>query len=251
MKYYLGAYYFLKLCNANYGSIKDTKICTCSTCINDSYFDNWSISWSSSGNRSLKEAKEQFNLTNAEIKEIQEWADQKYEQKKIGWLNTFSDYETLSEYKNRFFNIAQDYLILSINFPETEKDALIEEFLIKEKDIGAIGLWDNLIKQIPEVTNESEKDIGFDLIGVELGGDFHTFHCHDLADELIQKFNIQINQYGLIESENSWEQLVEYMNDEENGFEPVPWFFVKVKMVNEKNKPAYNHDLKALKRSIT
>jgi extradiol dioxygenase family protein len=240
MKYYLGAYYFIKLRNANYGSIKDTKICTCSTCINDSYFDAWSISWSSSGNSGLKEAKEEFNLTNTQIKEIQTWADQKFEEKKIGWANTFSDYETLSEYKNKFFNNVQDYLIFSINFPETEKDALIEELVVKEKNIGAIGLWDNLNNQVLEVADESERQIGFDLIGVELSGDFHTFHCHDLSEELIKKFNIQINQYGLIDNDNNWEQLVEYMNEEENGFEPVPWFFVKVKLIDDMRKPMHN-----------
>lgn len=237
MKYYLGAYYFIKLHKANYGSIKDTKIYTCSTCINDSYFDSWSITWSANNNKgSIKEAKKEFNLTNTQVTDIQTWADQKFEEKKIGWINTFSDYAVVSEYKNRFFNNVQDYLILSINFPETEKNDLLEEFGIKEKGIGSIGLWENLNKNIAEVTNESETEIGFDLIGVEESGDFHTFHCHDLADELIQKLNIEINQYGLIANEKKWEQLVEYMNDEENGFEPVPWFFVKVKMIDEKKK---------------
>ena len=236
MKYFLGAYYLIKLCNANYGSIKDTKICTCSTCINNSYFDGWSISWSSSGNSGLKEAKKEFNLTNSQITEIQTWADQKFEEKKIGWVNTFSDYETLIEYKDKFFHNIQDYRIFSINFPESEKDDLLEEFLIKEKGLGAIGLWDNLNNQAPEVADESEIELGFDLIGVELSGDFHTFHCHDLAEELINKFNIHINQYGLIANENNWQQLVEHMNDEENGCESVPWFFVKVKLIDEKKK---------------
>ncbi|WP_162428762.1 hypothetical protein [Pontibacter pudoricolor] len=241
MKYYLGAYYFIKLHKANYGSIKDTKIYTCSTCINDSYFDSWSITWSAINNSdSLKEAKKDFNLTDSQITDIQTWADQKFEEKKIGWINTFSDYHVLSEYKSKFFSNAQDYLFLSINFPETEKNDLLEEFSIKEKGIGSIGLWDNLNRNIPEVTDESEVEIGFDLIGIELGGDFHTFHCHDLASELIQKFNIEINQYGLIASEDNWEQMVEYMNDEENGFEPVPWFFVKVKMIDEKKKHLHN-----------
>ncbi|MFB9865499.1 hypothetical protein [Rufibacter immobilis] len=236
MKYYLGGYYFMKLRSANFGSWIGAKICTCSTYINDSYFDAWSISWSSSGKSGLKEAKEEFNLTSLQIKEIQSWADHKFEEKKIGWICTFSDFATLSEYKSIFFNTAEDYHIFSINFPEIEKDELIEEFLIKEKEIGAIGLCDNLQRQIPEVTDGSEKVIGYDLIGIEQSGDFHSFHCHDLSSSLVEKFNVQINQYGLIDNNHSWESLVKYMNDEENGFEPVPWFFVKVKMVEEKKK---------------
>jgi hypothetical protein len=240
MTYYQGAFYFMKLHEANFGSIKNTRIYTCSTCINDSYFDSWSITWSALNNSdNIKEAKEDFNLTNIQITAIQTWADQKFEEKKIGWISTFSDYEVLSEYKNKFFNNIKDYLILSINFPESEKNDLLEEFSIKGKGIGAIGLWENLDRSNPEVTDESEVEIGFDLIGVELSGDFHTFHCHDLSDQLIQKFNIEINRYGLIASEDNWEQMVEYMNDEENGFEPVPWFFVKVKLIDEKKKHSH------------
>lgn len=226
----------MKLRSANFGSRKGTNVYTCSTCLNDSYFDTWSISWSSNGNSGLKEAKEEFNLTSSQIKEIQSWADHKFEDKKIGWICTFSNFETLSEYKSKFFNTSEDYQIFSINFPETEKDELIEVFLIKEKKIGAIGLCDNLQRQIPELTDGSEKVIGYDLIGIEQSGDFHSFHCHDLSSSLVEKFNVQINQYGLIDNDHNWESLVEYMNDEENGFEPVPWFFVKVKMVEEKKK---------------
>ena len=97
-----------------------------------------------------------------------------------------------------------------------------------------IGLWDNLSRDVPEVTDESEKTIGYDLIGVELSGEFHTFHCHDIAQDLVKNFHISLNEYGLIANDHNWEKLVEYMNDEENGFEPVPWFFVKVKMITIK-----------------
>lgn len=240
MNYYIGAYYLLKLRKVDYGSIKDTKVSTCSTCINDSYFDAWSISWTTLGKTGLQEVKKKFNLTFAQIEEIQKWADQKFDEKKIGWINTFADFETLSEYKVKFFNDIKDYQILSINFPELEKEDLLREFKIEEKDIGAIGLWDNLSKSILEVNDGSEKEIGFDLIGIESGGDFHSFHCHDLANDLINKFDIKINKYGLIDNPSNWEQLVKYMNEEENGFEPVPWFFVKVKMIEEKKKPVHN-----------
>jgi hypothetical protein len=238
MNYYLGAYYLIKLREAKYGSIKNAKICTCSTCINDTYFDDWCLSWTTNGINNLKQVEKDFQLSLKEIEEIQKWADQKFEEKKIGWVNTFSDLETLMEYKNKFFKNIEDYQILSINFPESEKDSLIREFEVKEKNIGSIGLWDNLNKSYPEITDGSEIEIGFDLIGVESGGDFHTFYCHDLANDLINKFKIKINSYGLIEDDKNWEKLVEYMNDEENGFEPVPWFFVKVKMIKN-NYPDY------------
>lgn len=67
------------------------------------------------------------------------------------------------------------------------------------------------------------------MIGVESGGNFHTFHCHNLANELGKKFGIELNEYGLIKEITNQKEIIDYMNDAENGFEPVPWYLVKVK----------------------
>jgi len=234
LEYFIGAYYLIKLRSIDSGKIKGSKVFTCSNCINDSYLDSWSISWANSNDESLEQTKSNFNLTANEIVEIQNWSDKKFNDKRIGWSNTFSDLETLLEYKNQFFPDEIDFQILSINFPENEKTEFLKVF-DKESDYAEIGLSINLEKSILE--NETEVFLGFDLIGVEISGDFHSFHCHDLAKDLIQKFNVKINEFGLIESHNNWDDIILYMNDESNGFEATPWFLVKVKRVN---KPAHN-----------
>jgi hypothetical protein len=236
MKYYLGAYYLIKLKPVNFGKIKGTKIHTCSSCINDSYLDSWSLSWAVEGKGDLERPKQGFGLSDSRIKEIQEWADKQFNDNKIGWISTFADFETLNEYKSRFFESDRDYKILSINFPETEKDDLMKDFKTNKENVGAIGLWNNLNKGITEILDNSEIILGYDLIGLESSGDFHTFHCHDLADDLIKRFNLKINEFGLISKYDNWIDLTKYMNDENNGFESVPWYFVKVKLINEDKK---------------
>ena len=32
---------------------------------------------------------------------------------------------------------------------------------------------------------------------------------------------------------DDWKPVVDYLNAEENGFEPVPWFVCKVKLVDQ------------------
>ena len=230
MKYYIGAYYLIKLRRLEYGKIKNSTIHTCSRCINDSYFDSWSISWSNDAQSSLSEIKSNFNLTDNKISDIQNWADRKFEDKRIGWINTFSDLETLEEYKNKFFSEDKDALVMSINFPEEERKEFLQVFT-KESDYGEIGISINL--ESPKLENQDEEEIGYDLIGIEMGGDFHSFHCHDISEDLIEKFGIKLNEFGLIENTNNWKEIVAYMNDEKNEFEPVPWFFVKVKKVKQ------------------
>ena len=231
MKYFIGAYYLIKLRKPNFGSVfKEEKIHTCSTCINDSYFDAWSISWTENGKKVSKETKSDFNLDETQIERIQKWSDEKIEEDKIGWICTFADLKTLTEYKKSFFPEANAE-ILSINFPETEKAELLKLFNTEKSSFGEIGLSKNLRKGIIE--RKSEQTLGFDLIGIESSGDFHSFHCHDLTRELIEKFGIEINEFGLIGENDKWNEMVEYMNDEKYGFESVPWFYVKVKKVVE------------------
>lgn len=145
-------------------------------------------------------------------------------------MNVFSDLETLTEYKKFFKNLSEEIKILAIYFSENEREELLKEVDFEDKTVSSVGIETMLQRQIEE--DESGVTIGYDLIGIEISGDFHTFHCHNLAGELEEKFSVKINEFGLIEDCSNWKELVEFMNDEETGCEPFPWFLVKVKRFN-------------------
>jgi hypothetical protein len=229
MKFYLGAYYLIKLCNTESIDSSRKYLYTCSTCINESLLDGWSLSWVKTTPQEFREASENFSITSDEIQQIQSWTDQKFNEEEIGWLNVFYNLETLEKYKKFFKNISKDVKTFAIYFSEEEKDRLLKELDFEGKTTGSFGLETMLSKQIAETSKE--KTIGYDLIGVELSGDFHSFYCHYMAEELENKFKLKINEYGLIEDCKDWTNVVEYMNDDKTGCEPVPWFYVKVKMI--------------------
>lgn len=231
MKYYFGGYYLIKPREANFGGIKNKKILTCSSCINDTLIDSWAISWATPIEPQTKLIREEFEINDEKLRDIQNWADKKLDEKRIGWLEVFSDLETIQEYSNKYFSHMKEKEILQILFPEDEREDFLTEFAPAKKEYGALGIYDNLNREIVEEQNESQITIGYDLIGVELGGNFHSFHCHDLATELGAKFGIELNEYGLIKEITNQKEIIDYMNDEENGFEPVPWYLVKVKKV--------------------
>ncbi|MCC8358926.1 hypothetical protein [Salinimicrobium sediminilitoris] len=239
MNYYTGAYYFIKLKPVDYGTIKGSKIFTCSRCINDSYFDDWAISWATTDKKELDETKAIFSLTDKKVEEIQTWADKKLDEKKLGWINTFSDLKTLTEYKEKFFPNELNFQILSISFPESELDEAIELTQPPDAQGGEMGIHTKLKNK--EIENSGGTFLGFDIIGIEVGGDFHSFHCHDLSTDLKEKFGLTINEFGLIENFENWDELMEFMNDESNGFEPVPWFYVKVNQIKNKKSTVYNN----------
>lgn len=229
-KYYLGGYYLTKLRPRYNGNEKESFIYTCSECVNDNLVDAWSYFWTNDSESQAQEAKENFQLSDAQIDSIRTWIDIKHNENKLGWVNVFTDLETALEYKNSFFAHLNDVKILALYFDEAERTVILEEFKPQAENMGEIGLRLTLLKAIEEA--EKETLLGFDYIGIESGGNFHTFHCHSLGQELSDKFKITLNNIGLFADDNHSEQVLGYLNDDNNGCEPVPWFIAKTKLVD-------------------
>lgn len=226
--YYLGGYFLIKLRPIDFDSLKEHKIYTCSTCINDSLIENWSYTWTTDNNSQINSILKDFDLDLNKISEIRSWVDKEYDNEHIGWQSIFLELKTAKRYKQTFFSHLKDIKLMAVYFSENETNELLETF-----ETNKIGLYKNLRKRIPEKLDKKEKLIGFDIIGIEYSSDFHTFHCHDISTELTGKFNITINSYGLLNDSANWGQILDYINDEETGLEPVPWFSVKIKLVEE------------------
>jgi len=232
MLFYRGGYYLIKLRPIGFGTQISKSVFTCSDCINDSLIGSWSYSWTTNNDLAIEEIEDQFQLKTEQIQSIREWVDRAYEDKRIGWSNLFCDLETAQEYSRTFFEHLPERQIISVYFSEAEVADLLSEFKLSDEGRGAIGLYDSLLKKVPESLLARETFLGFDLVGIECSGDFHTFYCHDISKDLVERFKLTINQYGLFEDIVDWKPVVDYLNAEENGFEPVPWFVCKVKLVN-------------------
>lgn len=230
MQYYLGAYHLLKLKPLTFGKYAGQKISTGSRCLNESYFDSWALSWTPLEKKELIELKNEFDINKAQLKAIQEWADQKFNEKHLGWVNTFNDLETLREYQSTFFSDATDYETIGIYLPEDAVQAFKKEFAPQSENTGEIGILDCLIQEIPEVLDK-ETFVGYDLIGMECSGDYHSFHCYNISDEIKDKFGVTINEKGLINEFENKQALLDYANNPDNGLPCVPWYLVKVKTV--------------------
>jgi hypothetical protein len=231
MAYYLGGYYLMQLSPMNYGSQKDTKVFTCSNCINESLLKYWSYSWTTDTDAQIETIKQDYSISDKVVEGIRQWVDEQFNNNQIGWSNVFFDLQSVRYYRQTFFAHLPDLKIMSIYFEEGEANDLLQHFKPQTDKQGAIGLYQMLSEQIAEQQNVNEKMIGYDLIGIENSGDFHTFYCHDLAAELERKFALTTNEYGLLGEITEWKPVVDYMNNAENGFEPVPWFVAKIKLL--------------------
>jgi hypothetical protein len=233
MAYYLGGYYLICPRPIGFGSQVSKLVYTCSDCINDSLLDQWSYGWTTKKDRDIEEIKSAYTLTSEQIDSIRSWVDISFENGRIGWSNVFRELDAVQEYRQKFFENIPNLQILSLYFEEAEAEDIVKEFEPRKEDEGAVGLYQNIRRKILEVESGSESLVGYDIIGMEQGGGFHTFHCHDAAADLIDRFHLEINKYGLFTALENSKEVEAYMNDSENGFEPVPWFICKTKIVLE------------------
>ena len=231
--YYFGGYYLLRPKTIDFGSDKGIITQTTSACINDALVDTWVYSWSIPNKQMLEQVKKDFKLDDISITRIQAWADKTFELGKLQWVNNFSDLETALEFKHTFLTHLSNVHIYSVYLSATDTEALIKEFTNDQHNHGDFGLRQNLLLRIKEKENSNEVLLGYDLIGVEIGGTYHSFYCNDATQDLIVKFQLSLNENGLFNNMEDWMEIREYLNDEKNGFEPVPWYVLKTKLVSE------------------
>jgi hypothetical protein len=228
-RHYNGGYYLIKTKPIDFGAAKDKVARTCSRCINICVFDNWCLSWT--GDKLGEKEKKELGLTDEMIKEIQQWTDNRFDNDS----NVFPDLKTAIEFKDLFFKSRNDLEIYSLYFPETETNLLIEEFAEGKNtsefnyNNGNFSLRNNLIKKTEEKDDINEELLGYDFIGVECDGSFHSFYCHNITKTIIDKFSLTINANGLFDKPKMQHEISAYLNDPKTGLEPIPWYIVKVK----------------------
>lgn len=229
--HYLAGYYLVKLKPLDFGDDLNKSVWTCCNCLNYSAFDNWCLSWTK--DKIDKEHKEALNLTDEKLNEIHKWTDSKYSD----LLNGFEDLATAIEFKNLFFNSRDDIHILGLYFPTKDKELLIEDFGEGQNvdefnyNNGNVVIRKNLQKEIIEQNNTNEEFLGYDFIGVECDGSFHSFYCSNITKTLFDKFNIIPNAYGLFDKVENSESVRLYLNDPLSYLEPLPYYVVKVTKV--------------------
>ena len=228
-RHYYGGHYLIKTKPIDFGADKKKVVGTCSRCINLSVFDNWCLSWMS--DKLDRKEKIELGLTDQKIEEIHKWTDSRFD----NGSNVFPDLKTAIEFKDLFFNLINDIEIFSLFFSETDTDLLISDFSEGNNTTefnynnGDFGLRKNLIKRKEEGQDPNEELLGYDFIGVECDGSFHSFYCHDITNTLIDKFSLTLNSFGLFDKPEHPTEIREYLNEPQTGLEPVPWYLVKVK----------------------
>ncbi|MEM7343944.1 MAG: hypothetical protein AAF485_06850 [Chloroflexota bacterium] len=190
---------------------------TVSSCICELYPDSWIFSWSVDSGENYQQI---LQLDDNKFKNLQNWADDVMEKDKFGWPNIFLDITTAREFYNQYLTHLPNIKLLSIGLA----DSYVTEFIRENKPgpgMGEGGVYKKLLQREPVEVNGISR--GFEILGDELGGQFHSFVCNSLETVYKKELNISLNPNGLIERYEEAIEATDYTRLDDVGAEPALW----------------------------
>lgn len=213
--FYLGGYYIIKpisMTDWMNNKVLHELVLSASRCICNFYPDIDMI-WNQS-----KENKETYRKTlmldNHTYDEMEYWINDRFE-KNFDFPDVFNNYESAVEFYDKYLGSLNDLRIIGIALPNKFRDIFLEE-----QDDLRYGVCKNLSQSLR--INMEGIVLGYEILGFEYGG-FHSYICNGLEDYYYDKYNLKLNDNGLISTLDEAEILADYTNREIEGAEPVLW----------------------------
>lgn len=203
-----------------------SRIITASTCMADVYPDERVLTWANTSPEELAIVREKLKLNESEFEDLRKWEDQSFDLG-FGWPRVILDLMFAREFNRRYLQAIRGIHLLGMCI--TTDDA--EEFrkhvaYWSGERAGETGFQKVFSRRMPCV--DPGVFLGFDVIGLDYSGEFHTFSCNGLVKDYVEKLGITFNAHGLIPDQDQALAAAEYTNRDETGAEPVPWFAVKL-----------------------
>ena len=141
-------------------------------------------------------------------------------QKTMGWPNTFISLESASALYRKYLQRAENHRILGIAFSGEAAKELVADAAAPPRI--PCGMAELLVER-QEIPANS-RILGFEILGLEYCGSFHSFLCNGLEADYSEKLSITLNETGRIDTWEEARRAADYTNDESVGAEPVPWY---------------------------
>lgn len=201
MGYIVGGYYLIqgaslqKWMNAK---LLPPVIWSASGCICNKVPDMWIFTWTLRPNpdEERRVYQQQLGLTDAQFLELQEYFHSLLDADEFGYPNVFMHYPLAKKLYSGIFKRIPGLKLISISLPDGEVQGFIDEFEPHE-NIAENGVRKKL-RQLQKLEPEAAP-LGYDVIGYDYA-DFHSLICSSLEQEILDKYGVRFNRYGLIDS---------------------------------------------------
>jgi hypothetical protein len=189
-----------------------------STCVADSYPDESYLSWIAPTSSRDVELREVLGLSTEELFELKRYVTELFNASLVRWPNVFASLNTARDFHGRWLTAVPGVRLLGISMRASGVPAFLAETASASNPSDGVG---SLLSE-DRMCHEGNA-WGFEVLGSDFGT-FHTYLCHGLETELMDVLAVRFNEHGLISEWSDAERASEWLNRDETGAEPVPWF---------------------------
>jgi len=196
------------------------RIITVSTCMAHVYPGWWALpgehellNEGTTRPTTLADVPEELKLTESGFEDLRSWVDRSLASSDLGWPNVFLNLRAAREFKHRFMHAVPGVHLIGLVIATDDA----EEFI---PDYETSGLGMIVPRRLPP--DDAGLFLGYDVLGVEYAGDFHTFSCNGLAPDYVGKLGITFNAYGLIPDQDQALAAAEYTFAMKRALSPCP-----------------------------
>ena len=197
------------------------RLLTLSSCLTEFLPDDWAFAWASATDSDAAAALGKLGLSPDLLPTIRELVDAAFASGDLGWPNVWQSLRAAKTTLALLGIAGQDFHVFELGVPEDLLPS-IRDALAPAPGAGDSGLFKKLSSTVP--LDESGTPLGWELIGVEFGGSYHSWLCNSLQkDDAVRRLGIQPGSLGLLQSEQH-ARTVDRLIQDGLGAEPVPWF---------------------------
>ena len=113
-----------------------------------------------------------------------------------------------------------EFVVLELGVPEDAAAMLLAELAPRPGET-ACGFLKKLISA--SSLESPSVPLGWEVLGAEDGGSFHSWLCNSLQDDASAKLNVKPGPLALLAAEDDAAAIVQLI-ESGLGAEPVPWF---------------------------
>ena len=167
----------------------------------------WALSWTSGSTERRRDSARELGVDPASLPLLDRWPKTRMDAGEWRWPRWFTALATAREFVARF--CAPDPVTV-------DPGAGVAEAKARELEL-------------PIVPSEAPlapggRALGYEPLGAEQGGDFHSWLCDDLEPVLRERLALRVNAQGLIDDLDVAAAAAREIIEPGVGAEPVPWF---------------------------
>ncbi|HEU4328417.1 MAG TPA: hypothetical protein VFS21_35090 [Roseiflexaceae bacterium] len=222
MDYILGGYYLVEGTERQpwftLGLLPE-RFWSISSCICTQYPNLAFLSWSSDA-RECEAIRTKLGLSSDQYGELVAHVDRLFDEGIFGWPEVWTDVEAARVFRRHYLEHLEHIKLLGIATPAQYYQELLDG-LKSTPPGGVVSLYANLQRQ--EGLPPEARVLGFEILGREAGGSFHSFVCNGLEQEYLAQLGIQLNDHGLIDTLDDAVRASDFTNLDSTGAEPIGW----------------------------